>query len=136
MKTVQKGRGKGRGNGEESWGWGRGGGFEAVSFLENEVELRADPVSQLSRTLLGLTESLHPPHLHLKFIHTVIKSSVADPGCLSQIADPDFYPSRIPGLGPQIQKQQQKRRGKIFCCLTFFVATNITKLKLILFFKW
>jgi hypothetical protein len=30
------------------------------------------------------------------------KSSVADPGCLSRIPDPDFYPSRIPdpGLDP------------------------------------
>jgi hypothetical protein len=25
--------------------------------------------------------------------------SVADPGCLSWIPDPDFYPSRIPDLG-------------------------------------
>ncbi len=31
--------------------------------------------------------------------------SVADPGCLSRIPDPDFYPSRI-------QKQQQKRGVK------------------------
>ncbi len=28
--------------------------------------------------------------------------SVADPGCLSQIPDPDFYPSRIPDLGSRI----------------------------------
>jgi len=39
-------------------------------------------------------------------------SSVADPGCLSQIPDPDFYPSRIPDLGSRIQKQQQKRGVK------------------------
>ena len=31
--------------------------------------------------------------------------SVADPGCLSRIPDPDFYPSRIPNLGSQIQRQ-------------------------------
>ncbi len=33
--------------------------------------------------------------------------SVADPGCLSRIPDPDFYPSRI-------QKQQQKREATKF----------------------
>ena len=38
--------------------------------------------------------------------------SVADPGCLSRIPDPDFYPSRIPDRGPQIQKQQQMRGVK------------------------
>ena len=35
--------------------------------------------------------------------------SVSDPGCLSRIPDPDFYPSRILDLGSRIQKQQQKR---------------------------
>jgi hypothetical protein len=37
------------------------------------------------------------------------------------IPDPDFCPSRIP---------------KKICCPTFFVATNITKLKIILFLNW
>jgi hypothetical protein len=45
---------------------------------------------------------------------------VADPGCLSRIPDPDFYPSRIPNLGSRIQKQ--------FVVITFYVATNFTKL--------
>jgi hypothetical protein len=26
----------------------------------------------------------------------ILESSVSDPGCLSRIPDPDFYPSRIP----------------------------------------
>jgi hypothetical protein len=48
--------------------------------------------------------------------------SVADPGCLSRIPDPDFYPSRIPD-----PKTTAKERGeKKFCCHTFFVATNFT----------
>jgi hypothetical protein len=38
--------------------------------------------------------------------------SVADPGCLSRIPDPDFYPSRITDPGSRIQKQQQKREVK------------------------
>ncbi len=29
------------------------------------------------------------------------KTSVADPGCLFRIPDPDFYPSRIPDPDPQ-----------------------------------
>ncbi len=39
-------------------------------------------------------------------------SSVADPGCLSRIPDPDFYPSRILDLGSRIQNQQQERGEK------------------------
>jgi hypothetical protein len=31
-----------------------------------------------------------------------VPTSVADPGCLSRIPDPDFYPSRIPDLGSRI----------------------------------
>ncbi len=42
-----------------------------------------------------------------------------------RIPDPDFYPSRIPDLG---SKNSNKRVG-------FFVATNFTKLKIILFLK-
>ncbi len=61
--------------------------------------------------------------------------SVADPGSLSRIPDPDFYPFRIPDLG-RIQKQQQKRGvKKKLVVKPFFVATHFTKLKIILFFK-
>jgi hypothetical protein len=35
-------------------------------------------------------------------------TSVADPGCLSRIPDPDFYPSRIPDPG---SKNSKKREG-------------------------
>jgi hypothetical protein len=38
-------------------------------------------------------------------------TSVADPGCLSQILDPDFYPFRIPNLGSKIQKTATKERA-------------------------
>jgi hypothetical protein len=41
--------------------------------------------------------------------------SVADPGCLSRIPDPDFYPSRIPEPGSRIpdpgSKNSKKREG-------------------------
>jgi hypothetical protein len=53
---------------------------------------------------------------------------VADPGCLSLIPDPDFYPSRI--LDP---KTATKKTGdKKFVVITFYVATNFTKLQIIL----
>jgi hypothetical protein len=58
--------------------------------------------------------------------------SVADPGCFSRILDPDFYPSgsRIPD-----PKTATKERGeKKFVVIPVFVATNFTKLKIILFY--
>jgi hypothetical protein len=87
----------------------------------------------------------------------LILSSVADPGCLSRIRDPDFYPSRIsdpgsriPDLGSlisdlgsripdpwsRITKQHQKRgMKKNLLSFVFFVATNFTKLIIILVLK-
>jgi hypothetical protein len=53
-------------------------------------------------------------------------TSVADPGCLSRILI--FYPSRIPD-----PKTASKERGeKKFVVIPFIVATNFTKLKIIL----
>ena len=61
--------------------------------------------------------------------------SVADPGCLSRIPDPDFYPSRISDPGSRIPypgsripdpKTAAKERGEKISCHTFFVATNFT----------
>jgi hypothetical protein len=47
------------------------------------------------------------------------------------IPDPDFYPFRIPD-----PKTATKERGeKKLLSNLFFVATNFTKLKIILFFK-
>jgi hypothetical protein len=54
-------------------------------------------------------------------------TSVADPGCLSRIPDPDFYPSRILIFThPGSQK---------VVVIPFFVATNFAKLNIILFLK-
>jgi hypothetical protein len=67
---------------------------------------------------------------------TIKAASVADPGCLSRIPDPDFYPSRIADLGSRIQKQVQKRGVKKKSFVKhFFVATNFPKCKIILFFN-
>jgi hypothetical protein len=57
-----------------------------------------------------------------------ISISVADPGCLSRIPDPDFYPSRIPDLGSRIQKQQQKREVKKISCHTFLCSHKFHKI--------
>ncbi len=35
-------------------------------------------------------------------------SSVADPGCLSRIPDPDFYPSRIPVPGSKNSNKRER----------------------------
>jgi hypothetical protein len=60
---------------------------------------------------------------------------VADPGCLSRIPDSDFYPSRISDPGSRIPdpKTATKERGeKKFVVITFYVASNFTKLHIIL----
>ncbi len=58
----------------------------------------------------------------------------------SRIPDPDFYPSRIPDRRFRIpdpgSKTVTKERGEnIFFVKPFFVATNFTKLSIILFLK-
>jgi hypothetical protein len=61
----------------------------------------------------------------------MVAASVSDPGCLSRIPDPDFYPSRISD-----PKTATKERGeKKYVRNTFFVVTNFTKLNIILLLK-
>ena len=78
-------------------------------------------------------ESVMLLRMGIIFARSGFAYSVADPGCLSRISDPDFYPSRIPDLGSRIQKQLQKRGVKKNFIKHFFVATNFTKCKIILF---
>jgi hypothetical protein len=52
------------------------------------------------------------------------ESSVADPGCLSRIPDPDFYPSRIPDPKTETTERGEKK----LVVIPFNVATNFTKL--------
>jgi hypothetical protein len=61
----------------------------------------------------------------------MVYHSVADPGCLSRIPDPDFYPSRIPDLGSRIPdpKTATKERGdKKLDVKPFYVATKFNKI--------
>jgi hypothetical protein len=48
---------------------------------------------------------LRPDNFLPRIIIYKKNSSVVDPGCLSRIPDPDFYPSWIPDLESRIQKQ-------------------------------
>ena len=55
-------------------------------------------------------------YIFVKFVATKNDmTSVADPGCLSRIPDPDFYPSRIQDLGSRISdpgsQNSNKREG-------------------------
>jgi hypothetical protein len=55
-----------------------------------------------------------------------------DPGCLSRILDPDFYPCRIPD-----PKTATKERGENkLVVISIFVATNFTKFIIILFLNY
>jgi hypothetical protein len=56
-----------------------------------------------------------------------VRASVADPGCLSGIPDPHFYPFRI----PDPTKETKREGGQIVSF--FFLAKNLTKFKTILF---
>ncbi len=45
-------------------------------------------------------------------VPVMLRSSVADPGCLSRIPDPDFYPFPIPDLGSRISDPGSKNSNK------------------------
>ncbi len=49
--------------------------------------------------------------------------SVADPGCLSRIPDPDFYPSKIPD-----PTKAPKEEGEILLCPTIFCSDKYNKI--------
>ncbi len=61
-----------------------------------------------------------------------VRSRVADPGWLSRILIFVHPESRIPDLESRIQNSNKREGWKKFVVLTFFVATKITKLKIIL----
>jgi len=64
------------------------------------------------------------PHLPCSYEECALLISVADPGCLSRIPDPDFYPSRIPD-----PKTKTKERGeKKICCHNFLCSHKFHKI--------
>ncbi len=52
-----------------------------------------------------------------------LKCKVADPGCVSRIPDPDFYPSRIPD-----PKTATKEQGEKISCHIFFCSHKFNKI--------
>ncbi len=77
------------------------------------VELCCRPYSA-GIFLLSISDQIHN-----------LPNSVADPGCLSRIPDPDFYPSRIPD-----PKTATKRGWKKICCHTFFCIHKFHKIEI------
>ncbi len=45
----------------------------------------------------------------------IVDCSVADPGCLSRIPDPEFYPSRIPDPKTVTKERDEKKFDILFC---------------------
>ncbi len=75
---------------------------------------------------LRMQPSANKWEIHLRFFFS-FSTSVADPGCLSRIPDPDFYPSQIRS------KNSNERQGwKKNLCL-FLGAINFTKFNYFIF---
>ncbi len=73
-----------------------------------------DPRSGSATLVTDMAKELESGMYQEMRAREAIKSSVADPGCLSRIPDRDFYPSRIPDLGSRIPdpKTATKERGE------------------------
>ncbi len=56
-----------------------------------------------------------------------IKTSVADPGCLSRIPDPDFYPSRIPD--PKTATKERGEKKNLLSYRTFLCNHKFHKIE-------
>jgi hypothetical protein len=52
--------------------------------------------------ILEEVDDAAPNYYQVGSVLTGLGVSVADPGCLSRIPDPDFYPTRIPDSGSRI----------------------------------
>jgi hypothetical protein len=64
-------------------------------------------------------------NLQQSYCFTVyVRNTVADPGCLSRIPDPDFYPSQIPD-----PKTPTKDRGEKKFCHIFLYGHKFHKIE-------
>ncbi len=105
------------------------------SGMDPRIRIRT---KRQSRTLLYSSILLDPRKLEFLFLlktkYFFLEYSVADPGCLSRIPDR----SRISDPGSRIPdpKTATKERGeKKNFVIPFYVATNLTKLEIILVLK-
>jgi hypothetical protein len=89
--------------------------FETLKMVEEEINYNSKALKYEDeiQTQYSGPESKEPTVADQRSNYA--SSSVADPGCLSWIPDPDFYPSRIPDLGSRISgpgsKNSNKREG-------------------------
>jgi hypothetical protein len=67
-------------------------------------------------------------------MNALLGTSAADPGCLSRILI--FIRPGYRISDPGSNSSNKREGGNKICCPTFFVATNTTKLKIILFLNW
>ncbi len=61
-------------------------------------------------------------YISIVFMTVIAKSSVADPGCLSRIRNPDFYSSRIPDTGSRISDPESNNSTKQGGGKNFFLS--------------
>jgi hypothetical protein len=71
------------------------------------------PVSNSSKETF--TGSIPVSYYRFKVFQMLPGTSVADPVCLSQIPNPDFYPSRIPDPKSATKEMDEKK----ICCHTY-----------------
>ncbi len=94
-------------------------GLVAIVIREIVVAVKC-PCPYHQSSLLYKKNWVPVPRLSWRIIDT---HGVADPGCLSRIPDPDFYPPRIPE-----PKSATKERGEKICCHTFFCSHKFHKI--------
>ncbi len=109
--------------------------FSVWSFsLLATVLIFAYRMRRRHRSAFCLTCDCHPcppstllcSYSRLSSAINIIMNSVADPGCLSRIPDPDFYPSRISDPG---SKNSNKREGwKKISCHNFLCSHKFHKI--------
>jgi serine/threonine protein kinase len=100
-------------------------GGELFDYIVKNGKLKEEEARRFFQQIISGVDYCHRHNVVHRSFSTFLKYyfSVAHPECLSQIPDPDFYPSRIPD--PKTATS----------CYTLFVATNFTKLKITLFLK-
>ena len=111
------------------------GAGEALPLVQPLVVRQGLRLEETQVALLALGAHLQVRVWRRRKIFLPTQAAVNNLRCCGSgmlIPDPDFCPSRIPD-----PKTATKDRGRIkFVVVPFFVATNITKFKLVLFLNW
>ena len=106
------------------------------SITKNESQLIASALrANYSKMFSGMIRKFSMLSLPFCVTIKVPVPSVADPGCLSRIPDPDFYPSRIPDLGSKNSTVPKEKDEKNFCYHTFFCSHKFHKIEYYVIFE-